>query len=249
MHGVGVTVISFARHRRRRRGHRVGQRQRQRDRRRSPRSSRPPTPRRGPAPRPRTWPTWSRGSAAADWDDAPGETDIHVYDAFAPALGEAFGRAEAGGRVLYGFVNHGVTTTYLGSSTGLRLRHVQPTGHYGCTGKTADRGRSAWVGGATRDFAEVDALALRRDARAAARLGRAPGRPAGGPLRHDPAAALGGRPDDRRLLVRRRPHRPRGPVGLQQARRGAPASASRSPGTASTCSPIRPTPAWSARPS
>jgi predicted Zn-dependent protease len=100
------------------------------------------------------------GTAAADWGDAPGETDIHVYDAFAPALGEAFGRAEAGGRVLYGFVNHGVTTTYLGSSTGLRLRHVQPTGHYGCTGKTADRRRSAWVGGATRDFSGVDALAL-----------------------------------------------------------------------------------------
>ena len=97
------------------------------------------------------------GGAAADWDDAPGETDIHVYDTFAPALGDAFGRAGSGGRVLYGFVNHEVTTTYLGSSTGLRRRHVQPTGHYGCTGKTADVSRSAWVGGATRDFADVDA--------------------------------------------------------------------------------------------
>ena len=97
------------------------------------------------------------GEAAADWDDAPGETDIHVYDTFAPALGDAFGRAGSGGRVLYGFVNHEVTTTYLGSSTGLRRRHVQPTGHYGCTGKTADVSRSAWVGGATRDFADVDA--------------------------------------------------------------------------------------------
>ncbi|MBA3782712.1 MAG: TldD/PmbA family protein, partial [Nocardioides sp.] len=68
------------------------------------------------------------GDAAADWDDAPVTTDIHVYDAFAPALGEAFGRAGDGHRVLYGFVNHELTTTYLGSSTGLRLRHVQPTG-------------------------------------------------------------------------------------------------------------------------
>jgi predicted Zn-dependent protease len=100
------------------------------------------------------------GHVAVDWDEEPGQTDIHVYDVFAPALGEAFGRAEAAGRVLYGFVNHGVTTTYLGSSTGLRLRHVQPTGHYGCTGKTADRTRSAWVGGATRDFADVDAAAI-----------------------------------------------------------------------------------------
>ncbi len=108
------------------------------------------------------------GDAAADWDDEPEHTDIHVYDAFAPALGEAFGRAGDGGRVLYGFVNHELTTTYLGSSTGLRLRHVQPTGHYGCTGKTADLTQSAWVGGATRDFTDVDALAM--DATLAQRL-------------------------------------------------------------------------------
>ena len=92
-------------------------------------------------------------------------TDIHVFDAFAPALGEAFGRAGDAGRVLYGFVNHEHTTTYLGSSTGLRLRHVQPTGHYGCTGKDASLTRSAWVGGATRDFADVDALAMEPDGR------------------------------------------------------------------------------------
>jgi predicted Zn-dependent protease len=96
----------------------------------------------------------------AAWDDEPGETDIHTFDTFAPALGEAFGRARAGGRVLYGFVDHHVTTTYLGSSTGLRLRHVQPTGHYACTGKTADLASSAWVGGATRDFVGVDPLAV-----------------------------------------------------------------------------------------
>ncbi|MEO9323935.1 TldD/PmbA family protein [Nocardioides sp. C4-1] len=98
--------------------------------------------------------------ASPGWDDAPEPTDIHVYDAFAPALGEAFGRAGDGDRVLYGFVNHEMTTTYLGSSTGLRLRHVQPTGHYGCTGKNAALTESAWVGGATRDFADVDALAI-----------------------------------------------------------------------------------------
>jgi predicted Zn-dependent protease len=100
------------------------------------------------------------GDAAGDWDDPPAETDIHVFDTLAPALGEAFARARAGRRVLYGFVDHRVTTTYAGSSTGLRLRHVQPTGHYGCTGKSADLTDSAWVGGATRDFAGVDPLAV-----------------------------------------------------------------------------------------
>jgi predicted Zn-dependent protease len=106
--------------------------------------------------------------ASPDWDDAPVPTGIDVYTDFAPALGEAFGRARAGDRVLYGFVNHEVITTYLGSTTGLRLRHVQPTGHYGCTAKDTALTTSAWVGGATRDFADVDAL--RMDEEVARRL-------------------------------------------------------------------------------
>ncbi|HLN75903.1 MAG TPA: metallopeptidase TldD-related protein [Nocardioidaceae bacterium] len=100
------------------------------------------------------------GEAAPDWFDAPEGTSIEVYADFAPALGEAFRKATAEDRILYGFVDHDVTTTYLASSTGLRLRHVQPTGHYGCTGKPTDLSGSAWVGGATRDFTDVDALAL-----------------------------------------------------------------------------------------
>jgi predicted Zn-dependent protease len=103
------------------------------------------------------------GAPAADWDDAPVDTSVDVYREFAAALGAEFERAESESRILYGFVNHEMTTTYLGSSTGLRLRHVQPTGHYGCTGKTADLTNSAWVGGATRDFAEVDAHRMAAD--------------------------------------------------------------------------------------
>ena len=109
------------------------------------------------------------GEAAADWYDPSGETSIEVYSDFAPALGEAFGRAGAEGRILYGFVDHDVTTTYLGTSTGLRLRHVQPTGHYGCTAKPTDLSTSAWVGGATPDFRDVDAHAM--DAELVQRLG------------------------------------------------------------------------------
>jgi predicted Zn-dependent protease len=98
--------------------------------------------------------------ASPDWDLESETTDIGVYDAFAPALGAAFAEATAERRLLYGFVNHDVTTTYLGSSRGLRLRHVQPTGHYACTGKDDALTRSAWTGGATRDFRDVDAAAM-----------------------------------------------------------------------------------------
>jgi predicted Zn-dependent protease len=109
------------------------------------------------------------GEAAEDWLEPSGETSIDVYADFAPALGEAFGRATAEDRILYGFVDHDVTTTYLGTSGGLRLRHVQPTGHYGCTAKPTDLSTSAWVGGATRDFTDVDAHAM--DAELVQRLG------------------------------------------------------------------------------
>jgi predicted Zn-dependent protease len=100
------------------------------------------------------------GDTGTGWTDAPEPTSISVFDTFAPALGEAFDRARSDDRLLYGYVEHTVDTIYLGSSTGLRLRHVQPTGHVGITGKSGDLTRSAWVGQSTRDFSDVDALAL-----------------------------------------------------------------------------------------
>jgi predicted Zn-dependent protease len=103
------------------------------------------------------------GDVARDWDDPPAETSIEVFEEFASQLGEAFGQAEAERRILYGFVYHEVTSTYLGSSTGLRLRHVQPTGHYACTGKNTELTNSAWVGGATRDFSAVDGARMAAD--------------------------------------------------------------------------------------
>ena len=103
------------------------------------------------------------GDAARDWSDPPGGTSIQVFDNFASQLGEAFSRADAEARILYGFVFHEVTTTYLGSSTGLRLRHVQPTGHFGCTAKNTELTNSAWVGGSTRDFKDVDGTRMAAD--------------------------------------------------------------------------------------
>ncbi|MFF8602890.1 metallopeptidase TldD-related protein [Streptomyces sp. NPDC015232] len=104
-----------------------------------------------------------------DFTDAPAETSSAVFDAFAPALGEAFARARAGGRELYGFAHHQLTSSYLGTSTGLRLRHDQPNGTLELNAKSPDRSRSAWAGRSTRDFKDVDPAAL--DADLAVRLG------------------------------------------------------------------------------
>jgi predicted Zn-dependent protease len=98
--------------------------------------------------------------ASADFTQPPAETSSEVFAAFAPALGEAFGAARAGDRELYGFAHHYVTSTYLGTSTGLRLRHDQPSGTLEVNAKSPDRTRSAWAGRSTRDFTDVDPLAL-----------------------------------------------------------------------------------------
>ncbi|MGW7450473.1 metallopeptidase TldD-related protein [Streptomyces sp. NPDC054787] len=104
-----------------------------------------------------------------DFTDAPAETTSAVFADFAPALGEAFARARAGGRELYGFANHELVSTYVGTSTGLRLRHDQPKGTLELNAKSPDRQRSAWAGRSTRDFKDVDPTAL--DAELAVRLG------------------------------------------------------------------------------
>ncbi|MFE7777480.1 metallopeptidase TldD-related protein [Streptomyces sp. NPDC057445] len=109
---------------------------------------------------------------AAGFTDAPAETSSAVFADFAPALGEAFARARSGGRELYGFANHELTSTYLGTSTGVRLRHDQPTGTLELNAKSPDRTRSAWAGRSTRDFRDlkdIDPAAL--DAELAKRLG------------------------------------------------------------------------------
>ncbi|GHE45557.1 peptidase [Streptomyces cellulosae] len=104
-----------------------------------------------------------------EFTEAPAETTSAVFADFAPALGESFARARAGGRELYGFANHEMVSTYLGTSTGLRLRHDQPNGTLEINAKSPDRTRSAWAGRSTRDFKDVDPAAL--DAELAVRLG------------------------------------------------------------------------------
>lgn len=106
---------------------------------------------------------------SGDFTDAPAETSSAVFTDFAPALGEAFARARSGGRELYGFANHELTSTYLGTSTGVRLRHDQPNGTLELNAKSPDRSRSAWAGRSTRDFKDVDPAVL--DGELATRLG------------------------------------------------------------------------------
>jgi predicted Zn-dependent protease len=84
-------------------------------------------------------------SGTREFGLGPEETDASVLDAVLSSLSGAFGRARDRKAVLAGFAEHDVTTTYLGSSTGLRLSYVQPTSAVSLVGRTEDGSGSAWV--------------------------------------------------------------------------------------------------------
>ena len=110
-----------------------------------------------------------KGASGPGWDDPVTGTEIGVFGRFADELGAAFASAQSTGRKLYGFAEHTVTSSFLGTSAGLRLRHDQPTGMVDMNAKSADLARSAWAGQGTQDFTDVDVaemdagLALRLD--------------------------------------------------------------------------------------
>jgi len=95
------------------------------------------------------------GAVAPDFDQAPVHNEPAVLSGVLSGLGGAFDRAKSSGNVIAGFAEHSVTSTYLGSSTGTRLRHVQPTGKVELVARDSAGGRSAWVGIGTPDFGDV----------------------------------------------------------------------------------------------
>ncbi len=109
------------------------------------------------------------GEETADWSSPAGQTLTAVLADFASDLGQSLEQATAQDHLLYGYVEQDVTTTYVGTSRGLRLRFEQPTSHVGITGKTADRSASAWVGQAAESIAEMSVPDL--DAELERRLG------------------------------------------------------------------------------
>ena len=100
------------------------------------------------------------GHASDAFEMVAAESDFGVYDRLIPSLAVAFGAARAEEQILYGFARHELATTYLGTSTGIRERWVQPTGTLEINAKSADLTRSAWAGLSTDDFTDVDPAAV-----------------------------------------------------------------------------------------
>jgi predicted Zn-dependent protease len=91
-----------------------------------------------------------------DYAGEPGRTGVEVFERFAAELGEQFSSWRAADRLLFGFAEHQLTSSYLASSTGLRRRFDQPDGRLELNAKTGDLTSSAWYGQHHPDFGDVD---------------------------------------------------------------------------------------------
>src|SRR5580692_4198331 len=98
---------------------------------------------------------FGRNNDEPGWDSPPGRTEIGVLRDVATALGETLRQAQAADRKLYGFAEHDLVSTFLGTSRGLRRRYDQPTGRVELNAKSADLTRSAWTGAATRAVTDL----------------------------------------------------------------------------------------------
>ena len=214
------------------RGRRHGRGQRERTdhdrrRRRGARVTRPSGRRRRRAGRGRRrrWSSREPGDDAG-WAEPPAATSGAAFAGIAPGLGEAFARGRADGVEHFGYAEHGVETVYLGSSTGLRRRHVQATGRFEMTAKSHGRSRSAWVGRSGVDLAGGRRRRLRRRAAARPRLAGAADRRRRGPAGRRADAGRDGRPDGVPGVVGVRPATPRTAAPCSAVRAEAPGSAS-----------------------
>jgi predicted Zn-dependent protease len=95
-----------------------------------------------------------------DWSGDPAETSVAVFEDFAASLGDVFTRWRKADRLLFGFAEHFMTTSYLGTSTGLRRRFDQPDGRLEMNGKSTDYARSAYANQHTNDFSDIDPAAM-----------------------------------------------------------------------------------------
>jgi predicted Zn-dependent protease len=121
-----------------------------------------------PAPDAAPLVTPDQAGVGTDFSLAPETTSVGAFAQVAADLGEAFASGGSG-RQHFGFAEQVVDSVFLGTSTGLRLRHVQPTGRLEMNAKNADWSASSYVAFTLRDPAEADVTGA--DAELARRLG------------------------------------------------------------------------------
>jgi predicted Zn-dependent protease len=105
------------------------------------------------------------GGTDPGWEEPAGSTGPSTLASVSKGLGEVFARSKAEQRESFGFAEHDVSTSWLGTSGGVRFRHFQPRGTIELNGKSHGRSRSSYLARATRDFADLDVVALDEEVR------------------------------------------------------------------------------------
>jgi predicted Zn-dependent protease len=103
------------------------------------------------------------GNEEGGFDAPSATTSLDVLSGVLGSLRSAFDHAEQSDTILAGFAMHSMATTFLGTSTGLRRRYVQPTGTIELVGRADGGARSSWVGRGTVDFADIEIPSLEAD--------------------------------------------------------------------------------------
>lgn len=83
---------------------------------------------------------------SSDWASGAAITTMSDFAGFSPRLGEALDQAQSAKRLLFGFAMQSFTTTYLATTSGARLRHVDQSATLEMTARTPSGDASAWWG-------------------------------------------------------------------------------------------------------
>ena len=123
----------------------------------------------------------SQPQASGLWAEPADLTSSAALAPLSDPLGTMFASCAADAIELFGYAEHEVSSRWLASTTGLRLRHDQPQARLEITAKSHGRSRSTWWGLAADDFADVRLAGGEADLRRglewqAQRLDVAPGR-------------------------------------------------------------------------
>ncbi|HTY35359.1 metallopeptidase TldD-related protein [Mycobacterium sp.] len=97
--------------------------------------------------------------AANDWGRPPASTDLAALTGVATYVRACSDRVRVHELSTYGYAEQQIRTTYMASSTGLRLRHEQPTAIVDLTAIRGD-GRSAWAGCGAAHIGGIDLNAM-----------------------------------------------------------------------------------------
>jgi predicted Zn-dependent protease len=102
-------------------------------------------------------PSTAGAVATTLYDATPALTDLAALDNVLTGLAPAFASAQANDADIAGFAEHDVATLYLGTSSGIRLAHSQPTSAVQLCALSRDGTGTAWAGSADAgdDFGQL----------------------------------------------------------------------------------------------